>query len=411
MSDISYTTLSTDQRRRSTSNAIDQTKKIQIINDVLQDMQSRSDFYFTQRTHKFEFLGDEPNYNIVNSLSLSDFKHIKDLRVDWEPTQDFEMLVPNDFDLVAGKMGSNKTVPNRWIYTVEHNDGTPILRVNYPKTTNRVIVNSADNITDNGTWAVDSSNSDATNITTDENVGRTSATSINYDIDVSQSGNDYADVSVPDQTSVDLSTHEDVARQRFWVYIPSATYITGYTFFWSSDASATPTTIANYWSKAVTTTADNGSFVNGWNQVEFDWEDATKTGSPDSSDIVYLGVRTSYSSSQTDDTDFRINGITSIVPVDMEMKYYSTYMAKTNASVWQAEITAVTDSTLIPDQYREILINGIMARVFALQGSPHTQESLLYEQRYEKTIKEMIKQAGRAIPKEIRKLKPNITWD
>ena len=406
---VSYTTLSRiiDQRRRSTSDAIDQTKKFQVINDVLQDMQSRSDWQFTQRTFKFEWLGDEPDYDIENTLTISDLKTIKDLRVDWLPTKDFTYLTPNEFDLVAGKTGSNSTIPNRWIYTVEYSAGVPVLRVNYPESTTQTLLHAGDDISTNGTWAVDSTNSDATNITTDENVGRTSGSSINFDLDVSQSGNNYADIYVPDMDSIDLSDHEDVSRIRIWVWIPDVTYISGHTGYWSSDTSSTPTTISNYWSVAITTNANGGELTNGWNRLEFDWEGATKTGSPDSSAIVYLQLRTSYSSSQGDDTDFRINQIISKIPKDMELAYYSDYMAKTTAGVWQAEITATTDSTLVPTRFRNVLVDGVMALVMRLQGSPHVQEALEYEVRYERGLRLMRSQIGHSPMKQIRKFKAN----
>ena len=410
---ISFSTLSTiiDQRRRSTSGAIDQTKKIQIINDVLQDMQARADYSFTQRTHRFEYLPDEPDYNIEAVLGLTDFKNIKDLRTDWDPTQDFTYLAPNEFDLVAGKLGSNLVAPNRWVYTVEYNDGVPILRVNYPTTSTQTLLHAGDDHDSNGTWVVDSSNSDATNITTDATVGRVFGTSISFDTDVSQSNNNYADIYVPDMDAIDLTDHLDVGKIRMWVWIPDVTYITGFTGYWGSDTSSTPTTKSNYWSKAVTATADNGTFVSGWNQVEFDWEGATKTGSPNVASVVYFQLRISYSASQTDDTDFRINNIESIIPILMEVKYYSNHVAQTSAGVWQAELTAATDSTLVPTRYREVLVNGVMARVFALQGSPHTEESREYEGRYERGLRELISQVGYVLPKEVRKLKANINWD
>lgn len=169
--------------------------------------------------------------------------------------------------------------------------------------TNQTLHN-CDTFDGNGTWIANTSTSDAANVTSDTLYVREGSGSIKFDIDVSQSVNNFAEISVTGMTSVDLSDAPLFGNGVLfiWVYLPSATNYTSFTMRWGSDAS-------NYYENTVTTQFHGGAFVVGWNLLGFEWTTATTIGSPTSSAIDYLLFRATYPASFSDQTGLRIDFI------------------------------------------------------------------------------------------------------
>lgn len=281
-------------------------------------------------------------------------------------------------------------------WAVDRYDGDAYLVVNLEGKNPRKLIGTFNSTTaDGGTWTVDSSGSDATNITQDTNELKQGSASLNFDIDVSQSGNDIATIYNDTASEKDLSDEEDLGSWTLWVYIPDVTNITSIGLTWSSDTSGTPSTITNYWSATATTDINGSAFADGWNRVKIDWADATKTGSPDSSGIQYYQIDVNYGGGQADDTDFRLDELAIARPEKLTFKYISWNVGQSNAG---ADITAFTATNDVPffsgryDQYKYAVAHKAASICFysALrlvnQGAAEEAEALKSVRRYNKNF-------------------------
>jgi len=209
------------------------------------------------------------------------------------------------------------------------------------------LVHDMSTLTGNGTWAAAGS-SDATNLTADTVTKKLGNASINFDIDVSASGNDYAAIENSTMTAVDLSSMADAGVLFFWVYIPDVTNVTSVLARWGSGS-------GDYYENSVTTSYNGQSFRNGWNRVGIAWEGSTATGTPVDTAIDFLHLRVVYSVSQADDTDLRIDEVRMETPDELEIPYYSTRFCKSTDNSLQDNFTANDDETLLEDEDDDVL--------------------------------------------------------
>lgn len=265
---------------------------------------------------------------------------------------------------IAEEIGQGIVDPS---WAIERRDGDAYLVVNAPTENAVAYITQFDSITDGGTWTADTTGSDMLNVTQDRNERKTGAASLNFDVDVSQSVNNYATLYAPDASVRDLSSKEDLGSFLMHVYIPDATEVTSYTLYWGSDTGATPSTKANYWAATVTSDMDGNTFADGWNQIKIDWQNATITGSPDSSIVGYYEIRMSYGVGQVDDTDFRLDALRIAQPERLTMHYVSWNVGTDSTG---ADITAFSATTDIPffsgqyDQYKYAIAHKAAAILY-----------------------------------------------
>lgn len=248
-------------------------------------------------------------------------------------------------------------------------------------------VNSASGRTTNGTWTADTSGSDATNVTTDTTTYRKHSGSVNFDVDVSQSSNNFAQISNSTMSQVDLSDEESLAHFLLEFYIPSVTNISSCTLRWGNDAS-------NYWERTVTTNVNGGALANGWNTLDFFWGDATQTGTVDETAIDYILFRVTYTASQADDTDFRINDIRAVVAESVDIRFSTAYIATNASGTLIDEITATSDVMLFSTVDTKFLNAVIAGCLFQLFGDTYTDDGRKeneWETRYQRA-KELLRE-------------------
>lgn len=239
--------------------------------------------------------------------------------------------------------------------------GDNFLRLKMSSAGSSITLHNCDSLTANGTWAADTSGSDATNLTLDEVNKKEGAGALNFDADVSQSVNNFSAVSNSTLTALDLSNYSNSGTAFMWVYLPDVTYITSLTFRWGSSSSA-------YYSNTATTQFNGQAFRNGWNEVGFDWASASTTGSPDSTAVDYLYLRVTYSASQGDDTDFRLDFIRMDNPEITELNYYSTSFVENNAGTTQSdEFSAGDDRSLLKDTDDDVLFWWALAEAYQIK--------------------------------------------
>lgn len=230
-------------------------------------------------------------------------------------------------------------------WSIERRNADTFVVVNLDTKNKAKSISDFDSSTDGGgTWSADTSGSDATNVTFDTVEFKSGSASLNFDLDVSQSGNDYATIQNTTLTQIDLSDWEDLGAWLFEAYIPDATNITSYTLFWGSDTS-------NYWSATKTTDIDGSAWTDGWNTVKVNWSDATATGSPDATAIDYIAIRVTYDGAQADDTDFRLDNLRIAKPETLTYHYVSWDVGEDTNGTDISAFSATTDVPFFSGKY------------------------------------------------------------
>lgn len=300
--------------------------RIRAITEAVRELYSELNPDFAIKTYEFSY------YDTINLYDLS--TDVPDFAI---PT-DMRNVTGNSFTRKSAREISDE-VANGFegsSFGIERKDRKNWLIISHTSEFLATTLHDCDSVTANGTWAVDSSGSDATNLTADTNEKKQGTASLNFDADVSQSGNNLATLENPDMTAHDLTNDEDLSSFIMWVYIPDVTNFTSVTVYWGSSSSA-------YWSATATTDAFGTAFSNGWNRIRVDWTDATKTSTPDVTAINYLRVDFNYTSSLIDETDFRIDEILMVRPQTLTLHYQTAYIGETNGGTALQEFTTTTD--------------------------------------------------------------------
>ena len=224
-------------------------------------------------------------------------------------------------------------------FNVEMNSGTKIIRI-AKDLDEGTVINEANGLTNNGTWAATAG---CENLAKDTLNYLSGGSSLKFDLTVTTTTG-YLENST--MSEVDLTDFEDEGAIFMWVYLPDSDILTNVNLKWGTSASA-------YWSDTITA-QHYGAFEDGWNLLRFDWNGATKTGTPDVTAINYLKVLFTYDG--TADTDLRIDNIICKMGSLQQIVYYSKYLFQTSAGVWQEECSADDDViNLDTDSYNILL--------------------------------------------------------
>ena len=224
-------------------------------------------------------------------------------------------------------------------FNVEMNSGTKIIRI-AKDLDDSAVINEANSLTTNGTWAATAG---CENLVADTLNYVSGNASLKFDLTVTTTTG-YLENST--MTPVDLSDYEDEGAVFMWLYLPDSSILTSVNLKWGDGASSN-------WNTTVTA-QHYGAFENGWNLLRFDWNGATKTGTPDSSAINYLKALLTYDG--VAETDLRIDNIICKMGSIQEIVYYSKYLFQSAAGVWQEECSADDDViNLDTDAYNILL--------------------------------------------------------
>ena len=260
---------------------------------------------------------------------------------------------------------------------IERRDRDSFLIVNHQSKYSPLQVSNCDSLTAGGTWALDTTNGDGTNLTIDTVEFKQGSGAFNFDVTVAQTANNKAEIGTTDLTSLDLSDYEDLASWIFWVYIPENLNFTSITLYWGSSTS-------KYWSATVTTDIDAAAWVDGWNRVKVNWADATKTSTPDKAAITYMQIDFNYAAGYTDDTDFRLDDITLVRAEKLTFHYISWNVGDTSASD-STKVKAFAATTNVPyfsgqyDQYKYAVAHKAASLIFASLRLKEESESEMLE--------------------------------
>lgn len=330
--------------RDKTNGTIESADQTDLFNRGIDKLKSFHEFPGTKQRADIDIFAGVYEYAIPTGYkSIIDFRS-ENNNVDWgvRTSREFWHDVPFDGNIIAD----------------DNYNETKILLISRKTNKGDSQINNCDSLTTNGAWVVDAL-TNADNLTLDSTEYKEGSASLNFDIDVSLTATDTAAIENSTMTSVDLSGHEDKSTMFAWVFLPDVTYITSLDLRWGSSSSA-------YWSVNVTTSFSGVDFKAGWNKVGFAWDGATETGTPDSSAITYLYYNINFSSSQVDDTDFRLDDIRSTMPERVTLNYYSTNFVKKTDGSYDAEFDTDDDTTILENFQDEILLYAALEEAFEI---------------------------------------------
>lgn len=241
-------------------------------------------------------------------------------------------------------------------------DRTLLVNLNGSVRLANILLNSCDAYNSNGTWVANTSTSDAANVATDTLYYRQGYGSVRFDIDVSQSVNDYAEVYNETMTAVNFNDPAVLNTGTFfvWVYLPSATNYTSFTVRWGSSNS-------DYYENTVTTQFGGNAFVQGWNLLGFDWTTATETGTPDNEAINYTLFRATFPSSFSDQTGLRIDWFVMREKFIADLHYYSDYLIADSSGTPKDTFSSSTDTAsyfIIDSSFVDWVLYDVMEGIY-----------------------------------------------
>ncbi len=339
---LTYSELDTDIQRRMSNSAPDSTRRLGAINNSLQELYAEFDIDSGKREKILYVVPDGNPINITSAVP--DFKKAADLRF-LAPNRHTEQFSQIDDDMFSVHIGEGRRVNE---YAIDYSDGKLFCKVNTDSGPTSAQLHNMGDLTANGTIALGAT-SDAVNLVVDEVVTLTQSSNIKFDVDVSNSVNNYALIDITDFSDVDLTDYVGFGKFRFYMYIPSITELSSIELYWGSDSS-------NYYSKTTTTQADGSALAVGWNFIEIDASGATETGTVVDTAIDYLAIKVNYTASYTDQTGFRVESIAMYLPQAMKLSYFTYYLSQTSAGVFQEEMTATTgDQLLLPRRFKTLI--------------------------------------------------------
>ena len=380
---ITYSEIDTDIQKRMANAVPNSGTRLVAINNAIQDLYAEYDIESGKRDVVLYVVADGQPIDL--SSYAADFKRPSDLRY-LSPDQHTEEFAYIHDDLFAVHIGRDAKINE---YTTNYNNGKLYLKVSTENGNKSVKIHDMGDLTSNGTWASDTTSSDATATELNGVVTLNQGNNIEWNADVSQSVNNYTLIENSTMEAKDLSDYESLGRFRHWVYIPEATDFTSVELRWGSSSSA-------YWSRAVTTQGDGTAFVDGWNFIEVDWNGATETGTVDEENIDYLALKMNYAAGYTDQNNFRAESITCYLPEPMKFSYYTYYGSQDSTGSFQEDMTETsTDELLIPRRYKTLI--SLMSQEYLVPIALGPNDSAIVLN----SVRAAIKKAKEALQRDI----------
>src|SRR3990167_248611 len=215
---------------------------------------------------------------------------------------------------------------------------TPILVLN--ETSGRTSqIDACSSLTEGGTWAV---TGDGSGLIVDSSIYSEGVSSLRFDI--TRSGGTTTLTKTFD-TVMDLTDFVNSAKVFLDLKCPSTNTlaITSIRLRLGSDSS-------NYY-QVTATTAQNGLGLNaGWNQVGFDLQSKTTTGTPTVTAIDYVQLLITEPASGCNG-NYNLDSIFVSLPVLYQLPYYSANNVLATDGTYKETITATTDTVLCPPEF------------------------------------------------------------
>lgn len=285
-----------------------------------------------------------PFYDNVNDYALvTDYKRMIDLRPQVNRQGQPGL---SHFSQTGPRQFSERLDPNS--LSIRWNNMVRTLRCQKLPTGNVITMDTFDTATSNGSW---SANTDASGLYTEvlNYVEGNGALGFNLS---GSTGAAYLLNSTSSATDLSAYLYEDSSNLFFWIPVGYSSRFTSFKLLRGSSASA-------YKEVTITTKADGTAFSDGWNQLRFDWNGASTTGSPDDTKNTYRKFTIAYSIG-TAISGCLIDNWTDSLGTLYEMEYYSEYLFRTSAGAWISVPTSDTDLINVGPNSYEIFKTEMM---------------------------------------------------
>lgn len=319
--------------RDSSINSVSAADRLAAISMAVQDMITDFGFDQTNQSYTLSYFDGITDYKLNSAIpdfleTVNVEREVGYYNIPWSR----KSVVDIRIDINNGS--------NEPSFAIERVDMDTNLILNLPDPQYSMVqIDNCEDLTANGEWKVNATDSDATNLTVDTNEYEEGSGSFNFDIDVSQSANNKATIYNSSFRAMDWSMYEDLGSIILKGYIPDATYSSSYTIYFGSSTS-------NYWVVTATTDYMSNALADGYNRIKVDWNNATLVGSPNSSAITYLQIDINYTAAQGDDTDYRIDDIFIVRPEKLKFTYQASTVGTDTTGV--TELLAFAATSDIP---------------------------------------------------------------
>ena len=315
----------------------------------------------TEETRRTQTLS-QPFWDNVNDYAMvSDYKMMIDIRPQANRRHG------SDFGETTAKQFSLGNQPNS--FSIKWNNMVRTLQAKVLPAGNVVVMDTFDGPSSNGLW------------TTEGDISGLYVEPLNYiqgngAMGMNLSGSTGAGDIINSTAAVtDLSQflYEDASMM--YVYIPI-----GYSNRFTSFVLRRGSSNANYVQVTINTKADGTAFTDGWNFLLFNWNQATKVGTPDNTLNTYRYFGINYTAGTTIN-GFLIDSWTDSMGKLYEIEYYSEYLFRTAQGVWISVPTQDSDLINISPSSYEIFKTEMMIDITEDIRFGNTREAELTDLR------------------------------
>jgi len=218
----------------------------------------------------------------------------------------------------------NADIANRYIIAVSNDN------IYYYTKKSNIILHDCDAYT-GGSYGNFAGTSDAVNLA-NSTTRKQGAGSVEFDLTVATSADNFAVLTVAALTSVDLTGYNTAGAIRLWTTLGTLTNFTSVTLRWGSSAT-------DYWEQTVTvairpdTETTKNFQASDWNYLSFDWATATTTGTPVITAVDYLQLRYNYSAGYGNQNNLLIDDIRAVKSETSFQQYNLGSWSNSNSQV------------------------------------------------------------------------------
>lgn len=255
-------------------------------------------------------------------------------------------------------------------FTMNFNTGLKSIRINAPYLNPPVVIDQIEAIATNGTWATGGT---ASNLAVNNSNFVQGAGSLQFNTTV---GAAYLENST--LNAIDLSNVENQSSLFVWAYMPLGASVSSVGLRFGSSS-------ADYWEGNATTNQEGNAFVNGWNQMQFNWASMTPTGTPDASSITYARITLNTTATLT---GCLMNGLDSILGTIMSYEYYSKFLFRDAATgAFQETVTDASNLINLDTDSYNLLFNQLTyLAAQQQQGKDSTYDSSFFKGEYDTAL-------------------------
>lgn len=288
-----------------------------------------------------------PFYDNLNDYPLpTDYKGMIDIRPQANRTTQPGL---SDYSQTTAKQFNERLTPDS--FSIRWNKMVRTLRAQRLPAGNVITVDTFETNNEDGLWVAEG---DASGIYTEPLNYIQGNGALGFNLSGATGSGDIVNTTA---TPLDLTLFNNEDASMVFVYLP-----VGYGSRFTSFGLRRGSSASNYLEQIVSAKADGTAFTDGWNFLIFNWNQATKVGTPDNTQNTYRRFAVGYS------TGTVINGVLLDSWTDSfgelyEIEYYSEYMFRTAGGIWIAVPTLDTDLVNVGPNSYEIMKTEMMISI------------------------------------------------